>query len=106
MEGSKNGGSSGKRDAAAGACRLLVSPEEKVTMLTLSTPKHCADLTARARAEFDEMPGLRLTLAQASRLCNASLAECQCVFDELIAEGFLCRVGGLYRRADVGRRCA
>ena len=74
--------------------------------LTLATPRHRADLTARTRAEFLDMPGLRLTLAQASRLCGASPEECQCVLDKLIEEGLLCRAGNLYQRADLGRRCA
>lgn len=75
-------------------------------VLTLATPRRRADLMARARAEFLEMPGLRLTLAQASRLCNASPDECQCVFENLIAEGFLRRTGKLYQRSDVEGRCA
>jgi hypothetical protein len=74
-------------------------------VLTLATPTCRADLTARARAEFLEMPGLRLTLAQASRLCNACPEDCQRVFDDLIAEGLLCRIGDLYLRANIGRRC-
>jgi hypothetical protein len=75
-------------------------------VLTLATPRRQADLTARARAEFLEMPGLRLTLAQASRLWNASPDECQCVFDALIAEGFLRRPGNLFQRADLELRRA
>jgi hypothetical protein len=74
--------------------------------LTLASPRRRADLTARARAEFLEMPGLSLTLAQASRLCDASPEDCQHVFEELIAEGLLCRDGDRYVRADGGRRCA
>jgi hypothetical protein len=75
-------------------------------VLTLATPRRRADLTARARAEFLEMPGLRLTLAQTSRLCNASPEDCQRAFDELIADGLLCRIGEIYLRVDTGRRCA
>ena len=75
-------------------------------VLTLATPRRRAGLTTRARTEFLEMPGLRLTLAQASRLWNASPEDCQRVFDELIADGFLCRVADLYLRADIGRCCA
>ena len=74
--------------------------------LTLATPRRRADLTARTRAEFLDMPGLRLTLPQASRLCGASLEECQCVLDKLIEEGLLCRAGNLYQRPDLGRRRA
>lgn len=65
-----------------------------------------ADLKARARAEYLEMPGMCLTLAQATRLLNASADECQGVLEELIADGLLCRVADAYVRADSGRRCA
>jgi hypothetical protein len=75
-------------------------------VLTLATPRRRAELTARARAEFLEMPGLCLTLAQASRLCSATPEDCQRVFEELIAEGLLCRIGDIYLRVDTGRRCA
>lgn len=75
-------------------------------LLTLASPRRRADLAARARAEFLEMPGLSLTLAQASRLCGASPEDCQRVFEELIGDGLLRRNGDLYVRADSGRRCA
>ena len=75
-------------------------------VLTLATPRNRTDLAARARAEFLEMPGLCLTLAQASRLCNTSCADCQRVLDELIADGFLRRIGDVYLRADMSGRCA
>lgn len=48
-----------------------------------------AALTARIRAEFTEMPGLKLTLAQASRLWNLNERVCREALDALIAEGFL-----------------
>jgi hypothetical protein len=74
--------------------------------LTLATPRRLAELTARARAEFLEMPGLRLTLAQTSRLCGAAPEECARALDQLIADGFLCLSGDLYVRTNAGRRCA
>ena len=53
------------------------------------------------RAEFCEMPGLRLTLTQARRLFDLSRDECREVLDALVAEGFLQRAGsGQYARAD------
>ena len=75
-------------------------------LLTLSTPRRRTDLTARARAEFLEMPGLSLTLGQASRLCGACPEDCQRVLDELIEDGLLCWAGDRYVRAYRGRRCA
>jgi hypothetical protein len=43
----------------------------------------------RVRAEFLEMPGLRLTFAQAMRLWGLSENDCQRVIDALIAVCFL-----------------
>jgi len=44
----------------------------------------------RIRAEYLEMPGLSLTLAQAQRLWNLPCAHCCCGFlEELAATGFL-----------------
>ncbi len=38
----------------------------------------------RIRAEFKEMPGMALTLAQASRLFGLKDEECQAVVDRLV----------------------
>ncbi len=46
-------------------------------------------LIDRARSEFNEMPGLRLTLPQASRLWNLDLASCEQVIDALVGDAFL-----------------
>jgi hypothetical protein len=43
----------------------------------------------RVRAEFLEMPGLRLTPAQAARLCGLEPATCQRVVEGLLASRFL-----------------
>jgi len=75
-------------------------------VLTLTPQVRRAELKARARAEFLEMPGLCLTLSQASRLCAAAPEDCKSVFDELIADGFLSRGRQGYLRANAGRRCA
>jgi hypothetical protein len=57
----------------------------------------------RIRAEYLEMPGLRLTLDQARRLCGVEQALCQMVLDALVDEGFL-RVNshGHYARVTTG----
>lgn len=46
-------------------------------------------LLTRIRAEYLEMPGLRLTLEQAQRLCGVERALCKMVLDTLVAERFL-----------------
>jgi hypothetical protein len=43
----------------------------------------------RIRAEYLEMPGLRLTLEQAQRLCGIERALCTTVLDALVDERFL-----------------
>jgi hypothetical protein len=48
-----------------------------------------ASLSQRIRAEYEEMPCLRLTLPQASRFWNVDQGACLAVLDELVGEGFL-----------------
>ena len=54
-------------------------------------------LVARVRGEYVEMPGLRVTLAQACRLWQVDMATCEKLLDHLIRDGFLCRTdSGFY----------
>ena len=46
-------------------------------------------LFERIRAEFLEMPGMRLTPAQVERLAGEDRAICQSVLDDLVRAGFL-----------------
>ena len=46
-------------------------------------------LVRRIRGEFEEMPGLRLTLRQATRLWGIDPAACQTVIDALVGTSFL-----------------
>jgi hypothetical protein len=43
----------------------------------------------RARAEFLEMPGLKLTTAQAAKLWSLDLEVCRTVLSELVESHFL-----------------
>jgi hypothetical protein len=62
---------------------------------------------ARIRAEFTEMPGLRLTSAQVRRLCALDSTACDRALAELQREGFLRRDNtGLFMRAVSARRSA
>jgi hypothetical protein len=47
------------------------------------------ELVGRIRAEFLEMPGLRLTVTQASRLWGLDEGSCKHVIDILIGSSFL-----------------
>lgn len=53
----------------------------------------------RLRAEFLEMPGLRLTPPQVQRLCGVDMTVCKPVLDALVASHFLQRhADGSYAR--------
>ena len=55
----------------------------------------------RIREEFREMPGLRLTPAQATRLWGVEHEMCAAAIDRLIAASFLrWRASGAVTRAD------
>lgn len=48
-------------------------------------------LVQRVRSEFNEMPGLRLTPAQAARLLGLDQTSCQRVINALVGADFLQR---------------
>jgi hypothetical protein len=52
-----------------------------------------------ARAEFLEMPGLKLTVRQAARLWAADQTICSDVLSALVESRLLVRVGDAYARA-------
>jgi hypothetical protein len=70
------------------------------------TATTAADLQTRIRAEFAEMPGLKLTLAQACRLFNAERADCEPLLMALVMGHELACFGELFMRADCGCRFA
>ncbi len=60
-------------------------------------------LRQRIKAEFSEMPGLRLTREQAGRLWSMPLEMCERILGELEREGFLQRLSdGSYGSPDLG----
>lgn len=61
-------------------------------------------LVRRVRSEFDEMPGLRLTFAQARLLFDLEAGCCQRVLGFLAESGYLVRTrdGRFGRRDSVG----
>lgn len=57
------------------------------------------DVVNRLRAEFLEMPGLRLTGAQLQRLCGVEKTLCQLGLDSLVEAKFLyMKSDGVYAR--------
>jgi len=64
------------------------------------------ELHVRVSAEFREMPGLTLTLAQAARLFSLDPARCEYVLAGLVEHGILAASARGFARADAGRRYA
>ncbi len=63
------------------------------------------DWLALIRAEYVEMPGLRLTQREAERLWGLDAHVCQALFEALVAISFLRRTRqGEYVRADIGHK--
>jgi hypothetical protein len=62
------------------------------------------DITDRVRAEYLEMPGLRLKADQVARLCGIERMVCEIVLDTLLDTKFLCvKSDGHYARLTEGR---
>jgi hypothetical protein len=62
----------------------------------------------RIRAEFVEMPGMRLTVSEVQRLCGVGQTMCRGILNELVEAKFLrANADGTYTRlfdgADVAR---
>ena len=57
---------------------------------------HARALVDRVRGEFNEMPGLQLTIPQAARLLGIEPDACRDVIDALVESAFL-------RRTPAGR---
>lgn len=72
-------------------------PPVRVTMRIIE------DVRDRLRAEFLEMPGLCLKLAQVQRLCGVERTICKRALDMLVDEAFLCaKEDGHYARLTDG----
>jgi len=54
-----------------------------------ATRANVRDLTRQIEAEYAEMPGLCVTLPQATRLWAVDRTTCQTAFDQLVARGVL-----------------
>jgi osmotically-inducible protein OsmY len=96
-----------------GTGALLAHPLRNSARNQLSFPETAMTNThtdraigAQIRAEYQELPGLRLTLSQAARLFNLELACCARVLDGLVKNGALWTNGREFLAQNVGRRCA
>ena len=81
----------------------LVSPATPAFATSALTPQ----LLTRIRAEYREMPGLRLTLLQARRLWGVDIMTCSAALTALEASGFLSTTrDGAFVLADAERMTA
>jgi len=72
----------------------LVSLERRCEETGVSMPT--ARLLARIRREFQEHPGIVVTLPQAQSRWALDKTHCTQAFEALLAEGFLRRIGDAY----------
>lgn len=77
------------------------TPEQCTVTIFRSTSEDL--LLRRVRGEFNEMPGMRLTIDQAARLWSLDRPACAGVLDSLRAAHFLTRdANGRYHRTHAG----
>lgn len=67
--------------------------------MTISAPQRLDGIIRRVRGEYNEMPGLRLTVTQAQRLWGMDRIACDTVLSALVDVKFLRRNSdGAYMR--------
>lgn len=86
--------------------RTMMTQADDAGCHAIHSEQDLQNLRARVSAEFREMPGLTLTLAQAARLFSIEPAKCERVLGALIERGVLATDGRIFARADTGARCA
>jgi hypothetical protein len=91
---------------AAGPDEELMMDSFGIAAISQTSHHQHKDLHLRIRAEFAEMPGLKLTLPQASRLFNIDAAQCAHALERLVAAGCLSMASGSFVRAGGGRHSA
>ena len=91
--------------AETAAAPLYLRMERIRKMDPLITAHSVRDLLLqRVRAEYSEMPGLGLTLAQAARFWTLDRATCAALLETLVSTKFLTRTNdGTYIRRDGAR---
>jgi hypothetical protein len=79
------------------------SSGRRQTDLFVSKVSLVQDVLNRLRAEYLEMPGLRLKPEQVQRLCGVERTMCQLALDSLLESKFLCvKSDGRYARLTDG----
>ena len=71
--------------------------------MSATSPVTHRQVLERIRAEYLEMPGMRLSIEQVQRLCGIDEGVCKSVMDSLVATKCLCRnPDGTYVRLTEG----
>jgi hypothetical protein len=78
------------RQPGSAACVLLsMGRADSLSSLQGQKAMHVRALVDRVRGEFNEMPGLQLTVPQAAKLLGIEPEACRDVIDELVDDAFL-----------------
>jgi hypothetical protein len=78
----------------------LFSPRNQAAMITFPRSAPLATLLQRVREQYREMPGLKLTKPQATRLFGVAPSVCAAMLRALVMENFLSRTGeGVFVRS-------
>jgi hypothetical protein len=80
---------------------MVLAPQTQEQEKEVEGTMEIEALLRRVRAEFEEMPGLRLTPAQATRMWGLEENACDTVINALVASSFLrWTASGSIARAD------
>ena len=74
------------------------------TLTFASVPQQDQMLRDRIRAEYHEMPGMKLTLSQAAKLFNVERLQCARLLANLVQDGALSLKEGIFALPDAGRQ--
>lgn len=81
-------------------------PLDRFASAPLRAYEEDRELRTRVRAEFREMPGMKITLAQAVRLFSIESSRCERVLGALVEMGELSTDGTAFSSPWEGRRSA
>ena len=90
----------GRSPALAPALIKARSPRNQAAMFTSARSAPPAALLQRVREQYRDMPGLKLTKPQATRLFGVAPSVCAAMLRALVMENFLSRTGeGMFVRS-------
>ena len=84
----------------------MVRMSEQIAHVPCAERREEHDLYTRVQTEYREMPGLKLTIPQASRLFSIEPARCERVLGALVHAGHLATDGKAFANRCDGRHSA